>query len=118
MSEASSDLASAEQGASNPQIGAVAAQICDRLIGHSKFVPVMLDMKHSLLPLPTAVQKLKLRSPFASILPLVDIQPLSTVLFSTLPFEHVLTTPLAVDQLITLNCHFAGAPNPPVFTMQ
>ena len=80
MSESSGDKSSlGNPGSANSAIGAMACRTCDRLISHSRFVPVMLEMKDSLLPLPTAAQKLKLRSPFVSILPLVESRPFSQV---------------------------------------
>ena len=66
-------------GAANLAVGVMASHIFDRLISHSRFVPVMLNMKDSQLPLPAAAQKLKLRSPFGSILPLVESRPFSQV---------------------------------------
>ena len=73
MSEPSDDEASLPiPEVANPALGDMASQTFDRLISHSQFVPVMLDMKDSLLPLPPAAQKLKLHSPFVSILPLVE----------------------------------------------
>ena len=59
----------------------MASQIFDRLISHSRFVPVMLNMQQSVLPLPAAAQKLSLRSPIASILPLVECNPVPQVHF-------------------------------------
>ena len=80
MSESSDGKPSlSSAGAANSAIGAMASNTFDRLISHSRFVPVMLDMKDALLPLPAAAQKLKLRSPFASILPLVESRPISQV---------------------------------------
>lgn len=80
MSESTDDQSSsAKAEVSNPALAAMASQTFDRLISHSRFLAVMLDMKDSLLPLPAAAQKLKLHSPFASILPLVDSRPLPQV---------------------------------------
>lgn len=67
------------QPLSDTPIGAMAVQIFERLISHSKFVPVMLDMKESALPLPPAAQRLKLQSPIQSVLPLVACQPVAEV---------------------------------------
>lgn len=67
-------------GVTNPSMAAMASQIFDRLISHSKFVPLMLDMQHSLLPLPAAAQKLKLQSLPQSILPLIECRPVPQVL--------------------------------------
>ena len=80
MSQSSDDqpLSASAEGP-NPAVGAMASQIFDRLISHSRFVAVMLDMKDSLLPLSAAAQKLKLHSPFVSILPLVDSRPVPQV---------------------------------------
>ncbi|KAL0021866.1 hypothetical protein WJX77_009321 [Trebouxia sp. C0004] len=61
----------------NPSVSAMASHIFDRLVSHSRFVPSMLDMTHSLLPLPAAAQKLKLQSPLSSILPLVECCPVA-----------------------------------------
>lgn len=61
----------------------MASHIFDRLVSHSRFVPSMLDMTHSLLPLPAAAQKLKLQSPLNSILSLVECCPVAQVCFGT-----------------------------------
>ena len=80
MSESSDDKPSlGNPGTANSAIGAMACHTFDRLISHSRFVLVMLNMQDSLLPLPAAAQKLKLRSPFGSILPLVESRPFSQV---------------------------------------
>lgn len=69
-------------GVTNPSVSAMASHIFDRLVCHSRFVPSMLDMAHSLVPLPSAAQKLKLQSPLNSILPLVECCPVAQVWFS------------------------------------
>ena len=75
-----SDSSSPHQGMTNASVAAMASQIFDRLISHSRFVPLMLDMKDSLLPLPAAAQRLELRSPVISILPLVECRPPAQVM--------------------------------------
>lgn len=80
MSEQSDGQSSPSNSAA---LGAMATEIFDRLISHSRFVPVMLNLKDSLLPLPAAAQKLKLRSPFGSILPLVESPPYPQVCSSS-----------------------------------
>ena len=69
-------------GVTNPSVSAMASHIFDRLISHSRFVPSMLDMTYSLLPLPAAAQNLKLQSPLSSTLPLVECCPVAQVRLS------------------------------------
>ncbi len=76
------DSSSPIPGVTNPSVSAMASHIFDRLVSHSRFVPSMLDMAHSLVPLPSAAQKLKLQSPLNSILPLVECCPVAQVWFS------------------------------------
>lgn len=73
--DAMSEQSDGQLSSGHSAVGAMASQTFDRLISHSRFVPVMLDLKDSLLPLPAAAQKLKLRSSFGSILPLVESHP-------------------------------------------
>ncbi len=76
------DSSSPIPGVTKPSVSAMASHIFDRLISHSRFVPSMLDMTHSLLPLPAAAQNLKLQSPLSSILPLVECCPVAQVCLS------------------------------------
>lgn len=79
LADDSPDTSEAALELSNPHMTHMAHQIFDRLISHSKFASTMLDMTHSVLPLPEALQKLKLQLPLTSILPLVHFQPASDV---------------------------------------
>ena len=76
------DSSSPIPGVTNPSVSAMASHIFDRLVSHSRFVPSMLDMTHSLLPLPAAAQNLKLQSPLSSVVPLVECCPVAQVCLS------------------------------------
>lgn len=66
-------------GVTNIHMAHMASQIFNRLAAHSRFVPIMLDMTNSVLPLPEAAEKLRLQLPLTSILPLVSCRPSAQV---------------------------------------